>query len=203
MAASLPRPTFRLWLLLLLLALGGVLVWLDPREAPTPGPVPRDTAGEPDYYLEKARVTRFDATGQPHQRLTTPRLSHTPHDDVTRLDAPHAELVDDDGRLWIASGDAGRLGPGGQPLTLRGDVRLIAPQERWRLDTEVLHYDANTGHAWSDTPATLEQPPQRMRGERFDAWLHDNRARLTDNVRGHHPPEDRSAPATIREELPP
>jgi lipopolysaccharide export system protein LptC len=35
-----------------------------------------------------------------------------------------------------------------------------------------------------------------MSGDRFDAWIHDNRARLTDNVRGHHPPE-------TREESPP
>ncbi len=70
-----------------------------------------------------------------------------------------------------------------------GDARLRAPAERWELETETLHYDADTGHAWSTTPATLRQPPQRMSGERFDAWLHDNRARLTDNVRGHHPPE--------------
>ncbi|WP_163560183.1 LPS export ABC transporter periplasmic protein LptC [Halomonas sp. NO4] len=186
------RFAFRLGLLGLLLALGGLLVWLDPGESPAPGPVPHDTAGEPDYYLEQARLTRFDASGQAHQRLTSPRLSHTPHDDVTRLESPRAKLVDDDGRRWIASADSGRLGAGGNPLTLSGDARLLAPAERWQLDTEVLHYDADSGHAWSETPATLRQPPQRMRGERFDAWLNDNRARLTDNVRGYHPPERRT-----------
>lgn len=200
MAASLPRPGFRLWLLLLLLLLGGALVWLDPGEAPAPGPVPQDAAGEPDYFLEEARLTRFDATGMAYQRLDTPSLSHTPHDDITRLERPVAALIDNDDRRWVARGDAGRLGAGGNPVTLSGNARLLAPQERWQLDTEVLHVDADTGHAWSETPATLQQPPQRMRGDRFDAWLHDNRARLTDNVRGHHPPQDRRAPSATREE---
>lgn len=191
---GLPRPGFRTGLLLLLLALGGGLALLDLQEAPLPGPVPSDASGEPDYYLENARLTRFDATGQPHQRLDTPRLTHTPHDDITRLEQPKGRLYDASGRIWLASGDQGTLGAGGTPLTLTGDARLLAPAERWQLDTEILHFDADRGHAWSETPALLRQPPQRMRGERFDAWIHDNRARLTDNVRGHHPPVTREDP---------
>ncbi|MDN3522391.1 LPS export ABC transporter periplasmic protein LptC [Halomonas ramblicola] len=191
---ALPRPSFRVWLFLLLVALGGGLALLDTRSVREPGPVPQDAAGEPDFYLEGARLTRFDAAGLAHQRVDTPRLVHTPHDDVTRLTEPVARLVDDGGRLWLAEADSGELGPGGNPLVLTGDAQLEAPEERWRLDTEELHYDADDGHAWSETPALLRQPPQRMRGERFDAWLHDNRARLTDNVHGHHPPETREEP---------
>lgn len=191
---ALPRPGFRTGLVLLLLALGGGLALLDLRDAPSPGSVPEGASGEPDYYLENARLTRFDATGRPHQRLDTPRLTHTPHDDVTRLERPDGRLLDASGRVWLARGDHGVLGAGGNPLTLTGEARLLAPAERWQLDTEILHFDADTGHAWSETPALLRQPPQRMRGERFDAWIHDNRARLTDNVRGHHPPDTREDP---------
>ncbi|MFC2990798.1 MULTISPECIES: LPS export ABC transporter periplasmic protein LptC [Halomonas] len=191
---ALPQPSFRVWLFLVLLALGGVMALLDTSSVREPGAVPRDAAGEPDFYLEGARLTRFDDEGSAHQRVETPRLVHTPHDDVTRLETPDARLVDNAGRVWLAEADRGVLGPGGNPLTLSGSARLHAPEDRWQLDTEVLHYDANSGHAWSDTPALLRQPPQRMSGERFDAWLHDNRARLTDNVRGHHPPETREDP---------
>jgi len=189
----LPRPGFRSALLLLLLALGGGMALLD-LEPPVPGPVPGGEAGEPDYYLEDARLTRFDAQGRPHQQLVTPRLTHTPHDDVTRLDQPEARLIDNAGRGWLASGERGSLGANGDLLTLSGNARLLAPAERWQLDTEVLHFDADSGHAWSDTPTLLRQPPQRMRGERFDAWIHDNRVRLTDNVRGYHPPATREEP---------
>lgn len=187
------RSSYRFWLLLLLLLLGGLLTWLDPWRPAPPGPVPTDEAGEPDYFLENVRLTRYDAQGVAHQRLTSPRLVHTPHDDVTRALTPLAHLIDHEGRLWVASGATGRLGPGGNPLTLSGEARLFAPEELWQLDTDILHFDADTGHAWSDTPALLQQPPQRMSGERFDAWIHDNQARLTDNVRGHHPPARRTA----------
>ncbi|WP_136248604.1 LPS export ABC transporter periplasmic protein LptC [Halomonas borealis] len=190
----LPRPGFRTWLLLLLLVLGGGLALLDQRDdAPSPA-APQGETGEPDYYLEDARLTRFDAQGRPHQRLTTPRLEHTPIDDVTRLTTPHAELRDREGRQWLADAQRGRLENGGNLLTLEGQAVLTAPAQRWRLETERLHYEADAGHAWSDTPARLSQPPQRMRGERFDAWIDDNRARLTDNVHGHHPPDPQEDP---------
>lgn len=188
---TLPRPSFRLWLVLILLVLGGVLALVERRGDVAPGPVPRDEAGEPDYYLEGVRLVRFDAQGRDHQRLETPRLVHTPQDDVTRLRTPSARLVDDSGRLWMASAESGILASGGNPLTLSGEARLVAPRERWQLDTEILHFDADSGHAWSETPALLQQPPQEIRGNRLDVWINDNHARLTDNVRGYHPPETR------------
>ncbi|MGQ7246925.1 LPS export ABC transporter periplasmic protein LptC [Halomonas sp. V046] len=183
------RPGFRFWLVLLLLALGAGLALLDPHDASVPNLIPKDQAGEPDYYLKNARLTRFDADGQPHQRVDTPRLVHTPLDDVTRLETPDIALIDDSGRNWLASAEQGVLGPDGNPLTLTGNAHLEAPAERWRLDTETLHYDNTDGHAWSETRAVLRQPPQEMVGDRFDAWIHDNRARLTDNVTGYHPPK--------------
>ena len=189
MQLRLRKPGFRFWLVVILLGLGAWLAFLDPRDTIIPNMIPKNEAGEPDYYLEDARLTRFNAQGLAYQRATTPRLAHTPEDDVTRLQTPDLALIDDDGRDWIASADEGRLGPDGNPIVLTGNAHLEAPQERWQLDTEELHYDNNTGHAWSETPALLRQPPQEMRGERFDAWIHDNRARLTDNVTGFHPPE--------------
>lgn len=188
MALRLPRPSPKLWLLLILLLVGGILALFEAREPRAPGPVPRDDAGEPDYYLEDARLTRFDDSGVAHQRLDTPRLVHTPHDDVTRSQTPTARFYDNDGRTWFGHGDVGILGAGGNLLTLEGNARLNAPNEGWQLDTEVLHVDTDSGHAWSETQALLQQPPQWVRGNRFDAWINEDRMQLTDNVRGFHPP---------------
>lgn len=189
MALRLPRPSPKLWLLLILLAVGGILAVFESRETRPPGPVPRDEAGEPDYYLEIASLTRFDEQGRPHQRLDTPRLTHTPHDDVTRTQTPVARFYDAENRVWFARGDIGILGPQGVHLILEGNARLNSPQEGWQLDTDILHVDTDLGHAWSDTPALLQQPPQRVRGERFDAWFNNDRMRLTHDVRGFHPPQ--------------
>lgn len=188
MAWRLRKPSARVWLVLLLLALGGVLAIIEQRDVSLPGPVPHDAAGEPDFYLEGARMTRFDAQGQAYQRLDTPRLVHTPVDDVTRAESPRIRIFDEEGRIWFARGETGTLGAGGNPLTLRGDAQLEAPDEGWRLNTETLVYDNVTSHAWSESEALLRQYEQRVRGERFDAWIDEGRMRLTDNVRGFHPP---------------
>ncbi|MFC3283575.1 LPS export ABC transporter periplasmic protein LptC [Litchfieldella rifensis] len=188
MALRLPRPSPKLWLLLILLLVGGILAMFEAREPRPPGPVPRDEAGEPDYYLEDARLTRFDDSGKAYQRLDTPRLVHTPQDDVTRSQTPTARFFDNDGRTWFGHGDVGILSSGGNLLTLEGDARLNAPNEGWQLDTEVLHVNTDSGHAWSETPSLLQQPPQWVRGNRFDAWIEEDRMQLTDNVRGFHPP---------------
>lgn len=188
MPLRLPKPPVKLWLALLVLALGGLLAVIDQRDATLPGPVPSDEAGEPDFYLKGARMTRFDEQGNPHQRLDTPRLVHTPEDDVTRAVTPRIRIYDAAGRIWFASGQTGTLGAGGNPLTLTGDARLEAPGQGWRLATDVLVYDSDTQHAWSESEALLRQFEQRIRGERFDAWIDESRMRLTGNVRGRHPP---------------
>ncbi|WP_192036574.1 LPS export ABC transporter periplasmic protein LptC [Halomonas sp. YLGW01] len=192
MALRLPRPSPRVWLALLLVALGAVLTLVEQRDVRAPGPVPTDSAGEPDFYLEGVTLTRFDAQGRPHQRLETPRLVHTPHDDTTRADTPRTRLLDDDGELWRASGRQGTLGPGGNPLVLSGAAHLESPGEGWQLNTETLNIDTDTNHAWSDSEARITQSSQRVRGDRLDVWFDDDRLQLTGNVRGFHPPEEQA-----------
>lgn len=190
MLQRLSRLSPKWWLALVLLALGGLLALIEQRNTPLPGPAPSAASGEPDYYLEDATLTRFDAAGTAHQRLETPRLTHTPNDDVTHLETPEARLTDDRGRVWFASADTGRLGANANPLTLSGNAQLEAPEQGWNIDSDVLVYDADTGHVWSESDAVLRQYQQRVRGDRFDAWLDSGRLQLRDNVRGHHPPID-------------
>ncbi len=190
MLQRLSRLSPKWWLALVLLALGGLLALIEQRNISLPTPPSTSESGEPDYYLEDATLTRFDASGSAHQRLETPRLTHTPDDDVTHLETPDARLVDDRGRVWFASADTGRLGASANPLTLSGDAQLKAPEQGWQINSEVLVYDADTGHAWSESAAVLRKFQQRVRGDRFDAWLDSGRLQLTGNVRGHHPPID-------------
>ncbi|WP_239496283.1 LPS export ABC transporter periplasmic protein LptC [Salinicola peritrichatus] len=190
---SLQSPWWRrLGLTVLLLLLGGGLAYLDQLGERQPEPVPSDPAGEPDYYLEDASMTRFDQQGRAYQRLDTPRLVHTPADDIIRAQAPHGYLIDDRQRQWQVTSDTGVMDRSGEQLTLEGNARLIQPEQAWSLETQTLHYDNREAHAWSDTPAVLRQHDQRMRGDHFDAWINEDRMRLTDNVQGHLPQQPQS-----------
>ncbi|OHY97909.1 LPS export ABC transporter periplasmic protein LptC [Salinicola sp. MIT1003] len=183
----------RLGLLALLLILGGGLTYLDQRgEDQQESAISNTAGGEPDYYLEDARMTRFDAQGRAYQRLDTPRLVHTPADDVIRTETPHGYLIDDQQRQWQVTSDTGQLSRGGEQLTLEGNARLVQPEQAWSLETQTLHYDNREAHAWSDTSSVLRQHDQRMRGDRFDAWIDEDRMRLTDNVQGYLPQQSQS-----------
>lgn len=183
------RTRTRLGIFGLILLLGGVLTLVDQRgEGPAPGPLPAGEGGEPDYYLEGAHYTRFDDRGRPAQTMQSPRITHTPGDDVTRAQTPSFTLLADDGTRWLASGESATLRPGGDRFTLSGNADLRQPERDFQLQSDVLHYDLNDRHAYSDSESLFTQNLQRTRGDRFDAWLNEDRLRLEGGVRGHHPP---------------
>lgn len=172
----------------LVIALGALLVWLDPGGPQQTAIDPEAQAQEPGHVLENAELTLFGDDGNIMQSLKTPRLLHTPQLSDTWAKEPRAVLYDSDSRQWLANADEGTLNTATQELVLTGSAQLIAPQEGWQLDTQELHYDGLNRHAWSETPVMLQQPPQQMNASRMDAWLNESRVRLTDNVRGIHPP---------------
>ncbi|MCS2610001.1 LPS export ABC transporter periplasmic protein LptC [Halomonas dongshanensis] len=179
----------RVWITGLVVALGALLVWIDPR-GPESVPIdPEAQADEPGHVLENAEVTLFGENGRISQSLATPRLIHTPQQNHTWVESPDALLYDSEQRQWLASADVGTLDTARQALTLTGNAHLIAPDEGWQLDSEELHYDGINAHAWSDVPVLLQQPPQTMNAERMDVWLDDSRVELSGRVRGHHPAE--------------
>ncbi|RUR42549.1 LPS export ABC transporter periplasmic protein LptC [Vreelandella populi] len=178
----------RVWLAGLVIALGVLLVWLDPR-SPNERPIDPDAqAEEPGHVLENAKITLFGESGRVEQSLASPLLIYIPQRAAAEATQPEATLYDSDNREWLANANQGTLNTDTQALTLLGEARLLAPTEGWQLDTEELHYDGLARHAWSEAPALLQQPPQQMSATRMDVWLDDSQVRLTDNVRGHHPP---------------
>jgi lipopolysaccharide export system protein LptC len=182
----------RVWVTALVVVLGMLLVWLDPRSAQERDIDEQARAQEPGHVLENAEITLFGESGTIQQSLVTPRLVHTPQTAMTDVVSPRATLFDSEQREWLATADTGTLNTDTQALTLRGSARLLAPEEGWQLDTQQLNYDGVTRHAWSTTPVLLQQPPQRMEASRMDVWLDDSQVRLTNNVRGVHPPATRT-----------
>ena len=178
----------RVWLTGMVIALGTLLVWIDPRGPQEITPDPEAQAEEPGHVLENAEITLFGETGAIQQSLITPYLVHTPQQAITQATSPRATIFDSEQREWLATANTGTLNTDTHALTLTGSARLLAPDEGWQLDTESLHYDGMTRHAWSEAPVLLQQPPQQISALRMDIWLDTSQVRLTDNVRGTHPP---------------
>lgn len=181
------RVNKRILLTGLVVALGALLVWVDPRGSQEFTPDPDAQAEEPGHVLKNATVTLFSATGNIEQSLATPYLVHTPQQATTHVTSPRATLFDNEQREWIAVAHEGVLNTDTYLLSLSGSAQLLAPEEDWRLETEQLHYDGVSRHAWSEAPVTLQQPPQHMSASRMDVWLDTSHVRLTNDVRGRHP----------------
>lgn len=178
----------RIWLTGLIAGLGTLLVWIDPRGPQELALDPEAQAEEPGHVLENAEITLFGSTGAIQQSLVTPYLIHTPQRAMTHATSPRATLFDSEQREWLATANTGTLNTDTHALTLTGSARLLAPDEGWQMDTELLHYSGIARHAWSEAPVLLQQPPQQISASRMDVWLNTSQVRLTDNVRGIHPP---------------
>lgn len=178
----------RFLLLALVVGLGALLAWLDVYDVGPATQDPTARAQEPSHVVKNATLTLFGETGERHQVLSTPQLTHTPERAVTQLTDPHATLFDSQQRRWYVSANHGTIDQR-ERLTLSGSAQIRAPGEGWKLDTERLYYDSNTAHAYSDLPVLLQQTPQHIQAERMDVWLNEDALRLTGNVRGYHPVE--------------
>lgn len=178
----------RFLLLALLVGLGALLAWLDVYDADPDTQDPTARAQEPSHVVKNATLTLFNDSGERHQILRTPQLTHTPERAITQLTDPHATLFDSQQRRWYVSAEHGTIDQR-ELLTLSGNAQIRAPEQGWQLDTERLHYDSTAAHAYSEMPVLLQQPPQHMQAQRMDVWLNEDDLRLTGNVRGYHPVE--------------
>ena len=179
----------RLILAAIILALGGLLAWFDWQSDSRQTIDPDARAEEPGHVVENAVLTLYNEQGDRHQRIAVKQLTHTPQRQATQLESPRALLVDSQQREWHARAQQGHIDNQGEHLVLRGDVRLQEPQETWQLTTQRLDYHSTDAHAFSNSPVTLEQPPQSMQAQRMDLWLNEDRLQLSGQVRGFHPTE--------------
>ncbi|CAN0593362.1 unnamed protein product, partial [Ectocarpus sp. 12 AP-2014] len=161
----------RVWLTGLVIALGALLVWLGPGGPQRVAIDPDAQAQEPGHVLENAEITLFGENGNALHHWRFSHLIHTPQSGETWSEEPRAILYDSENRQWLANAEVGTLNANTHALVLSGSARLIAPDEGWQLDTELLHYDGLKQHAWSETPVLLQQPPQQMSASRMDVWL--------------------------------
>ena len=189
MRSLLSRISPRLWFILVLLIAGGIMAWIEQRDrANEPDAALGNQQEVPDYYAEGATYTRYNDQGEIYQTLTSPRITHTPNDDITHASTPKLTWTASGGDIWHGRGDTGRVEGNGERIILSGHARLHQPDNDWTLSTDTLHYTQQDQHAWSDVTSTFTQADQTTTSNRFDAWIDQDRAVLEGDVKGNYPP---------------
>ncbi|MCF8177920.1 MAG: LPS export ABC transporter periplasmic protein LptC [Sulfuritalea sp.] len=163
--------------LVMLILLAGMTFWLNrviqgdkPR-----GPVRHD----PDYWVEKFEVRRFDTEGKLQHTLVADKLVHYPDDDTTLITNPHITF-NQRPESEIFSRTA-HMGPDGKVVDLIDDVQVIRHNDSEKsgptvLETRRLRVFPDDEKAHSDDPVRITRGMSVINGIGLDI---DNKSGLT------------------------
>jgi len=85
-------------------------------------------------------------------------------------------------RSWTILGDEGDLDQKTKNVEIRKNV-VITSSDGLRMDTSVIHWDADAQRLWTDEPVTLSRDGSVIQGTAFDMTTDDENATVAGRVR--------------------
>jgi len=85
-------------------------------------------------------------------------------------------------RSWTILGDEGDLDQKTKNVEVRKNV-VITSSDGLRMDTSVIHWDADAQRLWTDEPVTLSRDGSVIQGTAFDMTTDDENATVSGRVR--------------------
>src|SRR5437763_2750908 len=85
-------------------------------------------------------------------------------------------------RSWTILGDEGDLDQKTKNVEVRKNV-VITSSDGLRMDTNVIHWDADAQRLWTDEPVTLSRDGSVIQGTAFDMTTDDENATVAGRVR--------------------
>jgi lipopolysaccharide export system protein LptC len=187
-------------IVLLALAGGGaqlLLWWIEPQAKTT------DFVGPPrsGYTLVNARVTEYNALGQPSLHVQSPHVERREGDESLYFDSPTFQMPAKKPGVPDAEGRSlyGWTNRSGEVLKLQGPVHVHRPAYADQPPVD-LHTSEVTAWPKENTmetaaPAQIIQGASRMDGIGMRANLNENHLELLHDVHGTFVPRPRNAPA--------
>ena len=172
-----------------LLLLGVWLAWMQegtrtPPHASLPG-----EHGEPEAYIEEARVKRYNASGQHFQTLQAERATHYPEANLSQFAQPRIDHWTTSGQLWVLTARTGELQDQNK-LLLQEDVRLQPenPGSLYtpELGTTRLWLNLEEGQAFTSDPVHFTSPAGSTHARGLKATLETGQLELLSQVKSHY-----------------
>ena len=149
----------------------------------------------------RSRTVRVESLG-PAPSSADLRIKDVDLEEVTngvrwRLRAEQALMYDQEGRTnlrnltvrvfqkdrsWTILGDEGDLDQKTKNVEVRKNV-VITSSDGLRMDTSVIHWDADAQRLWTDEPVTLSRDGSVIQGTAFDMTTDDENATVAGRVR--------------------
>lgn len=165
------------------------------------GPAPKssDFVGPPrsGYTLTDARLTEFNAAGQPSFRLQSPHLERREGDESLYLNSPTFQLPANQAGVpdWQGKSLYGWVNKDGTQLKLQGPVEMHRPTfgdaPATRMQTADITAWPKQNRVETAAPAQMLQGGTRISGIGMRADLNDKHLELLDDVHATFPPRKR------------
>ena len=142
-----------------------------------------------DFFAQDTHTVQFTETGTVHYELTSPRIEHTQHDDITVLLQPDLLLFRGTELPWHISSERSEVSPEGKEVELITNVRIERTDEKGRptiLTTEQLTYVPETEYAHTQHAVKIEAANGITTGVGMQTYLNESKMHLLSNVRGRH-----------------
>lgn len=183
---------YYLLVLLVVLAIALISRWLlTTVEAPTRRVAP-EARHDPDYYLEKFKLTVYQPNGAPAYYLNADYMNHFPDDDTMDLTNPHIEYHDEEKQTWITTADAATAYQNIEVMQLTGNVKIqrqAQPEQAVTITTQSLHLDFPKKHASTDAEVKIVAKNSSIEAKGMDVDLEAGQITLLSEARGHYVPK--------------
>lgn len=158
----------------------------SPNENGTPRSVLSDKM---DYFVDKATVKEWDASGKPQRKLTTARLEHDPRQQHSTLTNPESFSYRDNNSAVKISALTGTVLDDNSRTDLAGDVIVNDnpnSDSATVLNTTRLSVFPKQDFAETDKPVTIISPQSRLEGVGMDINFNSRILNLHSRVKGAH-----------------
>ncbi|WP_084482820.1 LPS export ABC transporter periplasmic protein LptC [Marinospirillum minutulum] len=181
----------KLGALLALIALGILVVGIQDLSLPPPHASLPEQYGEPDYYVEAARLTRFNAEGKRLQTLNSVQATHYPEKDLTLFESPLMHHYSEQGQVWrVVAKRAENLAKKDIYLEEEVIITPLNPDSTYLPEffTDRLWVDTQTNIAHTKDPVSFISPSGKTTGKGLQLNMDTGLAEILQEVQGSYLP---------------
>ena len=156
--------------------------------------VPRALTHEPDYFVDRLRLLKANANGDPAVRIEAVRMRHFPDDLTIEFDEPRVVTLTDNRPAIRITARKGRSPDTGEKTDLMGDVRIVrdAVDDTPALValTQAATVLLEEKVVLTDQPVDIEMGPNTLSGVGMRLDSQTRQLQVDSRVRGHIAPRD-------------
>lgn len=141
----------------------------------------------PDHYMVNFTATKLSDAGKPVNRLKAERLTHYPNEKHSDVIKPQMTFFKEDGNIWIASANQGKVLGDGKEVFLTDDVNIVRPgppETKITIHTSDLHVIPAKDYAETKNSIVMQQNENTVTATGMEAFFTLGNIQLISEVRG-------------------